>query len=142
MMIRILIVVALVWIALMPPLFTHGACTAEFESVEQLVKVNQQQMRTAVAAEAFLRQHGIQPIALTSDECNQSKPRWVNQCQSGTLVYAHVPVKNKVCSFYRDDQTLVQLQYDIRDRLVRVITEMKPYKFWSLPWGGTVDWAK
>ena len=141
-MIRILIVVALVWIALMPPLFTHGACTAEFDAVELLMKSNQQQMRTPQAATAFLQQHAIQPIVMTSDDCSKSKPRFVNQCQSGVLVYANVPVKNKVFSLYRDDKTLVQLQYDIRDHLIRVITEMKPYKFWLLPWGGTVDWGK
>jgi hypothetical protein len=33
-MIRIMLVIALVWLASMPPFFTDGACTAEFNKVD------------------------------------------------------------------------------------------------------------
>jgi len=141
-MIRILIVVALIWVALLPPLFTDGACTAEYEAAAALVSASEPGIRTPDAALQFFQAKAIPVTLLTPEDCARSKPRFLTQCSSGTLVYADVPVRNKICRFYRDDVTLLQLQYDRRGRLSRALSEMSPYKFLSLPWGGRIDWAR
>ncbi len=139
---KLLAFVALVWIALLPPLFTRGACTEEYEAVDQLVTANKLEFSTPDAALAALQRRDLPARLLTPDDCARSKPRFLMQCSSGTLVYAEVPVRNRVCRIYRDDKTMVQLQYDRRDRLARTLVEMNPYKFLPLPWGGSINWAK
>jgi hypothetical protein len=52
-MARILAVVALVWLALMPPLFTGGACTAEFDHEASQLAVNQKSLATPALAQAY-----------------------------------------------------------------------------------------
>jgi len=143
-MTRLLIVVALIWIALMPPLFTGGACTAEYEEASALITApaNREQIKSPAAAMAFLQSKGADATLLTEDDCAQHKPRFLWQCGRGTLVYADVPVRNKVCRFYRDDRTFLRLQYDKKDRLSGLLSEMKPYKFLALPWGWVINWAK
>ena len=67
----------------------------------------------------------------------------MQSCGSGALVYAVVPVNNRICSFYRDDGIKVQLHYDERDRLIRMVTDMNPFKSLRLPFVGvTVHWGK
>lgn len=139
---KLLALIALVWIALLPPLFTRGACTEEYEAVDKMVTANKQDFSTPMAAQAALQRRDVTARVLTPDDCAKSKPRFLTQCSSGTLVYAEVPVRNRVCRIYRDDKTMVQLQYDRRDRLVRTSVEMSRYKFLPLPWGGRIEWAK
>ncbi|MDM4766590.1 hypothetical protein [Pelomonas sp. SE-A7] len=141
-MIRLLVVVGLVWLALMPPLFTDGACTAEYLQAESLVGSSQASLKTPESARDFLAARGLEVRLLTPDDCARAKPRFLSQCGSGSLVYASVPVRNKVCSFYRDDSSRIQLHYDRRNRLLRTVTEMKPHKYLPLPWGGRIDWAR
>ena len=141
-MTKLLALVALVWIALLPPLFTRGACSEEYEAVDRLITANKQDFATPAAALAALQRRDVAARLLTPDDCARSKPRFLFQCSSGSLVYAEVPVRNRVCRLYRDDRTLVQLQYDRRDRLARTLVEMNPYKFLPLPWGGSIDWAR
>jgi len=50
-------------------------------------------------------------------------------------------VKNLVCSAYRDDEVRIQLHYDDRDRLARVLVVMNPYKSLPLP-GFMLHWAR
>jgi hypothetical protein len=62
-------------------------------------------------------------------------------CGDGALVVALAPVRNTICSLYRDDKVTIYLQYDNRDRLARMQMEMKPYH--SLPiLGTTLHWAR
>lgn len=59
------------------------------------------------------------------------------------MVYAQVPVENLVCRIYRDDEIRVQLHYDERSRLARIVTEMSPSRHLPLPWSGhSVHWAR
>lgn len=138
----LLALVALVWIALLPPLFTRGACSEEYEEVNTLVAANKQDFASPAAALQALQRRGVAARLLTPDDCARAKPRFLMQCRSGSLVYAEVPVRNRVCRVYRDDKTLLQLQYDRRDRLLSTLVEMSPYKFLPLPWGGSIDWGK
>lgn len=141
-MLRLLLVVGLIWVALLPPIFTAGACTAEYEAAAALLHANRQQMRSPADALQFLQARALQPTLLSAEDCARSKPRFLQQCSSGSLVYAEVPVRNRICRFYRDDATRIQLYYDRRDRLIRVLSEMNPYKYLPLPWGGSIDWGK
>jgi hypothetical protein len=115
---------ALVWLGLAPPLFTDGACTAEFEFHSARIAAD----RAAL---------------LTLDDCRRAKPRFLDHCGPGPLVYARVPVNNWVCRLYRDDEARLQLHYDDLGRLLRVQTDMNPFKFVRVPYvNTTVYWAR
>ena len=58
-------------------------------------------------------------------------------------MYARVPVKNQLCRLYRDSEVKVQLQYDERGSLLRMATDMDPYKSLPIPFVGiTLHWAR
>lgn len=140
---RILIAVALVWLVLAPPLFTGGACTREFDEEAARIERERPSMRTSGAARAYFAQRSVPAQAIAPDQCRARKPRFLSRCEDGTLVVAKVPVSNAICRIYRDDEILVRLQYDDRDRLARVVLDMAPYK--SLPVPGTdasIHWAR
>lgn len=141
-MFKVLIVVGLLWLALLPPLFTDGACNAEYEQVEALVAAHKKELGSPGTAQAFLRTQGLDATILTTDDCAKAKPRFLWQCGSGTLVFAHVPVRDRICRFYRDDSTRIELHFDRRDRLAKTVTEMKPYKYLPLPGGRAIHWAR
>jgi hypothetical protein len=142
-MIKILGVVALVWLALLPPLFTRGACTAEFDHEASQLAVNQRSLASPTLAQAYWASRQV-PVSLVSvEQCRRAKPRFVQVCGSGVLVYAVVPVQNRICRFYRDDGIRVQLQYDDRNRLTRIVTDMNPFTSLPLSWlGVTLHWGR
>jgi len=142
-MARILAVVALVWLALLPPLFTGGACTAEFDHEASQLAANQKSLATPALAQAYWSSRQVPISVVSAEQCRRARPRFVAVCGSGVLVHAVVPVQNRICRFYRDDGIRVQLRYDDRNRLASMVTEMNP--FWSLPlsWLGiNLHWAK
>jgi hypothetical protein len=47
------------WIALMPPLFTHGACTAEFDAFGAQIERDRIRIATLDAAEVYLASRKI-----------------------------------------------------------------------------------
>jgi hypothetical protein len=51
-MIRIMLVIALVWLALIPPFFTDGACTAEFDKVARQIQDNKPSLTPSASAKA------------------------------------------------------------------------------------------
>ena len=140
--VKLLLGVAAVWAALMPPLFTHGACTAEYEAENKRLELERDAIRTPAGADAWYSGRGVPHVMLSVDECRHRKPRNLSRCGDGPLVVANVPVSNLVCRIYRDDRVAVMLQYDERDRLARVESEMSPFKALPLPWGGAIDWAR
>src|SRR5258708_32977009 len=80
---------------------------------------------------------------VSSEQCRRAKPRFVEVCGSGVLVYAVVPVQNRICRFYRDDGIRIQLQYDEHNRLTRMITDMNPFTSLPLSWlGVTLHWGR
>ena len=127
----------------MPPLFTGGACTAEFDHDASQLAANQKSLATPTLAQAYWSSRQIPISVVSAEQCHRAKPRFVAACGSGVLVHAVVPVQNRICRFYRDDGIRVQLQYDARNPLASMVTEMNP--FWSLPlsWLGiNLHWAK
>jgi hypothetical protein len=142
-MARILAVVALVWLVLLPPLFTGGACTAEFDHEASRLAADQKSLATPPLAQAYWSSRQIPISVVSAEQCRRGKPRFVEVCGSGVLVHAVVPVQNRICRFYRDDGIRVQLQYDDRNRLARMITEMNPFTSLPLSWlGVTLHWAR
>ena len=131
------------WLALMPPLFTGGACTAEFDHEASQLAANQKSLATPTLAQAYWSSRQIPISVVSAEQCHRAKPRFAAACGPGVLVRAVLPVQNRICRFYRDDGIRVQLQYDARNRLASMVTEMNP--FWSLPlsWLGiNLHWAK
>ena len=140
---KVYAVVGLIWLALLPPLFTNGACTAEFDAEMSNLKTDAARFRTAALAEAYWSSRDLPATILTAEKCRLAKPRFLSRCSNGPLVYVRVPVKTQVCRLYRDNEILVQLQYDGRGNLARIATDMKPFKSLPLPFVGiTLHWAR
>lgn len=100
-------------------------------------------MRSPDAALQYWRGKAV-PVSLVSPEaCRRVKPRFLDRCGPGALVYATVPVRNWVCRTDRDGSVEVQLHYDDKDRLARFGSEMKPYRSLPLPFSDTaIHWAR
>jgi hypothetical protein len=142
-MIRVIVVLALAWIALMPPFFTNGACTAEFEQESTRLEAESKSIISPQVAAAYWNARQVPYSTISAQECRRAKPSYVYECSSGPLIYVKVPVKNKICRIYRDDEIRIQLQYDAQQRLERIVTDMNPFKSLVLP--GTrlaVHWAR
>lgn len=142
-MLKFLAVMLLVWLALMPPLFTDGACTAEFERESALLAANQPSLATPALAQAYWSSRQIPVSVISAKQCRLARSKFVDSCSSGELVYAVVPIENRVCRIYRDDEIRIKLQYDDKGRLTRMVTDMNPFKSLPLPWLGViVHWGR
>jgi hypothetical protein len=131
------------WIALMPPFFTDGACTAEFDAEAKRLDKDMALLATPALAAAYWKTRQIGSTVTSGERCRAARPAYVERCTPGSSVYSTIPVVNRVCSFYRDDMIKILLQYDNAERLMRVQTDMKPYKSLPLPLTGkTVYWAR
>ena len=140
---KLLLAVAIVWAALMPPLFTGGACTAEFDAESAHLERDRGHIQSSSLADAYWRERAIPHAVMSLDDCRRRKPRNLERCEDGALVIAKVPVKNMICRFYRDDEIAVWLQYDARDRLMREEVDMSPFKSLPVPFTGVVlHWAR
>ena len=139
---KLLALVALIWLVLLPPLFTGGECTREFDEEQARIEKDRAGIRGMSQAVAYWNSRGIAPRVMTVDQCRRAKPRDLASCGSGPLVQARVPVKNLICKAYRDDEVRVRFFYDEHDRLSQVSVDMKP--FYSLPIPGvfTIHWAR
>jgi|SRR6267143_3514376 len=98
---RFYVALALVWLGLglAPPLFTDGACTAEFESHSARIDADRAALGTPESAMHDWRSRLVPAALLTLDDCRRAKPRFLDHCGPGPLVYARVPVNNGGCSF-------------------------------------------
>jgi len=140
---RVYAVIGAVWLALLPPLFTGGQCSAEFARATAQLREDMSRLRTATEAQAYWESRSVPVTTLTVEQCRQTKPRFLAKCGSGPLVYARVPVQNTICRIYRDDDIRIQLQYDNRGLLSRVATDMDPFKSLPLPFVGvTLHWGR
>jgi hypothetical protein len=138
-----LVILALGWLALMPPFFTRGACDAEFDEEVAEVASNHRAFGSPELARSYWQSKAVPFSILSAGECSHRILKFVDGCGPGLLVYATVPVKNRICRFYRDQSITVQLGYDERGRLQRVETDMKPFKSLKLPlMSETLYWAK
>jgi hypothetical protein len=141
MLVRVLAVVALVWIVLLPPLFTDGACTAEFDREAARIDADRASLRTPAQAATYFHARGVPYSVYSLEQCRRARPRSVANCGDGALVYARAPVGNPICKLYRDDEVRIHLHYDDRDRPARIVLDMSPYKSLPLP-GFVLHWAR
>jgi len=125
------LIVALV--ALLPPFFTHGACTAEFDAVStQFERAKGRELSTASRVQAYLNAQAIPYQVTEAPPCVARSPTDILSCPAGPKILAAVPVKNLVCRFYRDDSIRVQLEFNNHRQLTRIQTDMKPYRIYNL----------
>ena len=142
-MIRLMLVIALVWLALMPPFFTDGACTAEFNKVARQIQDNKPSLASSASAQEYWNSLHVPAELITAARCRVSRPRFVDSCGPGDLLFVTIPIQNRICHFYRDSDVRVQLQYDDHGRLRQLQADMKPFKFFSFPWLGLkLYWGK
>ncbi len=139
---KIVAVLVLFWAAVTPPFFTAGRCTAEFEAESTRLAADVAKLGNSNDAVAYWKQRGVPAAKITAEQCLKSKPRFLAACGYGPLVYAKVPVGDNVCRWYRDEAIMVQLQYDEEDMLGRYVAEMKPHKYFKVPFiDQTIYWA-
>ena len=138
-----LLAVALVWIALAPPLFTGGACTREFDAEVARIEQDRAALASLTAARAYWNARNLEHRVLTLEQCRRARLRFIEPCGPGAMVYAEVPVRHLVCRLYRDEDIKVQLHYTEHGRLARVHVDMKPLRSLPIPATGVrIDWAK
>lgn len=141
MIAKVLVLVAIGWLVVLPPFFTDGACTREFNREAVRMQQDEEATRTPELAGTYWEGRGVRYTVLSAEQCRKTKPRWLSSCGSGALVYGRVPVENMVCRAYRDSEILAKRQYDERGRLVRMQADMAPFK--SLPiMGSTIYWGR
>jgi hypothetical protein len=136
-----LVILALGWLAFLPPFFTHGACDAEFQQERAEVASNHAAFASVELARSYWQSKAVPVSVLSPDQCDHLTLKFLDTCGPGPLVYAAVPVKNRICRFYRDDSVTVQLGYDEHGQLQRVETDMKPSKSLTIPFVGTFYWS-
>lgn len=141
-MIKVVVLLVVVWLALMPPLFTDGACTKEFDAESARVVTDVKKLGSPDAASRYWSDRNVPHSVVSVDQCRRAKPRWLQSCGGGPIVHARVPVRNAICSLYRDDQIRVRLFYDERDRLAQTQFDMNPYKSLPLVGGFVLHWAR
>jgi hypothetical protein len=140
---RVVVAVALFWAVILPPFFTQGACTAEFDAVARQIQDHRASFTESASARAYWNAVGVPVQVLTAAQCRTSRPRFIDSCARGDLLYLDVPIQNQICRVYRDSSVRVRFQYDERDRLRQFQADMKPFKVFSIPWLGiTWYWAK
>ena len=140
---RVYVLIVIAWVVLLPPFFTAGACTAQFDAESDKLKSDASRIRTVEAALQYWASRSMPIATLSAEECHKAKPRFLSRCGSGPLVFVKVPVENQVCRVYRDSEIKVQLQYDEYGRLVRMATDMNPFKSFPVPFTSTVlHWAR
>jgi hypothetical protein len=140
---RLGLALALAWALIMPPLFTGGACTAEFDAESRRIDGDRAELSDPARASAYWRGRSIASYTVSRDACRRARPRFLANCGDGPLLYARVPVTHPVCRVYRDDSILVQLQYDARNRLARTQVDMAPFKSLPIPFTPwVIHWAR
>ncbi|MBS0378947.1 MAG: hypothetical protein JSS29_10720 [Proteobacteria bacterium] len=125
-----------------PPLLTRGACDAEFERARQGFHEARSALLTPGSAQAFLNAQRLSFVVLSHDRCEAGRPRDVDLCPDGPLIWGLVPVHNRICRFYRDDSIRFQLAFNERAQLVRIQTDMRPVQLLRIPYLGDVGFAR
>jgi hypothetical protein len=104
------------WLALMPPFFTHGACTAEFGAAGEAVQRARPALATLGQAQAYLTSQSMPYQVLSAERCERAPPREVEVCSGGPTLLVS---------------------------LVRMQTDMNPYRMLKLPaLGVEVYWGR
>jgi len=119
--------------ALIPPFFTNGACTAEFELRSAEAEALKSYLATVPQARAYLSGHVMPFVEVSAEQCETALPPGIEACSDGPIILTSMPVEDRVCRFYRDDKVRVQLLFGRTLQLRRIQTDMKPYKIFSAP---------
>ena len=128
---------------LLPPLFTGGTCTAEFEHEASRLQADSRFLDSPPQATAYWNSRQIEHTVLSPAQCAQKNFKDAQACGVGTIVRAKVPVNNKICRLYRDSEVRVELRFDSQGRLARMQTDMNPFKSWPVPFSSiTLHWGK
>ncbi len=98
------------WLALAPPSFTNGACTAEFDAESVRLEASAQALRSSGAAGEYFSSRSVPYQVITTEQCRRAKPRFLARCADGPLMVAKVAVQNDICRIYRDSAIAVRLQ--------------------------------
>jgi|SRR5271170_3217760 len=136
---RVIAVFALFWLVALPPFFTDGACSAEFDAVARQIQDHRSSFANSTSAQAYWNAANVPVHVLPPAQCRISRPRFLDNCPSGDLLYVNVPIQNQICRLYRDSSVRVQFQYDDRNRLRQFQADMKPFNVFSIPWAG-INW--
>ncbi len=137
------LLVILVLLLPLPPLFTAGACTAEFEQASGTFERSKNELLTLNTAIAYLSAHHMTYGTVSPERCELSPPRDVEVCPGGPILIIAVPVKNRICRYYRDATIRQQLSFNRAEQLVRLQTDMNPFHFLNVPFLNIeVAWAK
>jgi hypothetical protein len=139
---RLLALVALIWLVLLPPLFTGGECTREFDAEQARIDRERGGIRGTDQAVAYWNGRGIVPRVMSVDQCRRAKPRDLQSCGAGPMVQAEVPVKNMICKVYRDDEIRVRFFFDEHGRMSQISVDMKPFYSLPIPGAATIHWGK
>jgi hypothetical protein len=135
-------VAIIIWLAMLPPLFTNGRCTAELDAEGAQLATDAESLNSPVDADGYYSARGVPHALVSVDECRHRKPRTLSRCGDGPVVIAKVPVKNWICRTYRDDAISVILQYDAGGRLVKQELGMQPYKTLPIPLTKGLSWGR
>ena len=142
-MLKFLAVVGVIWLLLMPPLFTGGTCTKEFEAEAARLERDRSSYDTAPKAREYWTARGVEFRFLSLANCRRARLRFLEACGPGPTLYASVPVQNLVCRIYRDDSISVQQHFTEKDRLIRQQVDMGPFRTLPLPFLDTaIHWAR
>ena len=76
-MLRIVAAVAIIWLALMPPLFTAGACTAEFEREMRRLGSDRKSLSSPALAASYWSARRVPFAVIAADQCRKAKPRFL-----------------------------------------------------------------
>ncbi len=128
--------------AVLPPFFTQGACTAEFDTAAGLLEGARPQLLTLAAAQQFLSAHALAYRLITAERCESAPLRDVDGCPGGALLMGAVPVRNQICRYYRDSNVRFQLGFNAHEQLVRIQTDMNPYGKLRIPYLGEFELSK
>jgi hypothetical protein len=135
--------IILVLLLPIPPLFTAGACTAEFEQASGDFERLRGELLTVGTAVAYLSAHHMAYGTVSPERCELSPPRDVEVCPGGPILIVEVPVRNRVCRYYRDATIRQQLGFNRTEQLVRLQSDMNPFHFLKVPYLDIeVDWAR
>ena len=127
---------------ILPPFFTHGACTAEFDATAGLIEAARPQLLTLSAAQQYLSAHALAYRLITAERCESTPLRDVEGCPGGALLLGMVPVSNRICRYYRDSSVRFQLGFNAHEQLVRIQTDMNPYGKLRIPLIGELELSK
>ncbi len=128
--------------ALLPPFFTGGACTQEFDAAGALLHDARPQLLTLSAAQRFLTSHGLGYRLVSAELCESRPLRDVESCPGGPLLLGIVPVRNPICRYYRDNNVRFQLGFNNHEQLVKIQVDMTPYGRILIPYLGELDIAR